>query len=288
MVFYSGNFWWSRGSHISTLPSHIEDYYTAPEDWILKKKDGIFQAFSSGIQGQGHYNFNYPASKYMSENDLNKILPNDFYIDAYKLHHFDKNKGNQEYINDYFNNSNISYNRESIVDIFLDKLPKHFDFDFYKNDALLTNYSLEELIVHWFTQGKFEERKFNKNTIVPKNFDYNFYRENNEDLKDFTDSELIIHWNLYGKNENRIYSLADSFNYTFYKNYYSDLKHLSDNDLLNHWIKNGKNEGRIYNFDFNFYRNKYNDLKLLSDKELTIHWLKYGENEGRISKIIHK
>jgi hypothetical protein len=33
-IHYAGNFWWSTAKHIQTLPNHIPDYYTAPEDWI--------------------------------------------------------------------------------------------------------------------------------------------------------------------------------------------------------------------------------------------------------------
>jgi len=84
MVFYSGNFWWATGHHIMHLPTHIEDYYTAPEDWILRRKEGVFQAFSSGIQGEGHYNENFHESRYMQPDDINKILPDNFYIDTYK------------------------------------------------------------------------------------------------------------------------------------------------------------------------------------------------------------
>ena len=289
-VFYSGNFWWAKSTHIAELPTHIEDYYTAPEDWILRKKDGIFQAFSSGIQGEGHYNQNYPQSLYMPENDLNKILPDDFYIDTYKLYNFNSNKNtNQEYIEHYLQNntnSNIRYNREAIIEVFLNKLPKLFDLEFYKSsDTSIINYSLEELIVHWFTIGKYEEREISKNMKIPKNFDYNFYREYYKDLKDLNDEELLLHWNLHGKNEKRKFNLESDFNYIFYRNYYKDLNNFTDDELLNHWRNNGKKEGRNYIFDFNFYRNKYNDLKLFSDMELIHHWINHGQKEGRLCKM---
>jgi hypothetical protein len=38
-TFYSGNFWWATCEHIKHLTKYIDDYYTAPEDWILKKHD---------------------------------------------------------------------------------------------------------------------------------------------------------------------------------------------------------------------------------------------------------
>jgi GR25 family glycosyltransferase involved in LPS biosynthesis len=41
-IHYSGNFWWSTIKHIKKLPNYIEDYYTAPEDWILINKDNMY------------------------------------------------------------------------------------------------------------------------------------------------------------------------------------------------------------------------------------------------------
>lgn len=296
MVFYSGNFWWAKAEHVSHLPTHIEDYYTAPEDWILRKKDGVFEAFSSGIQGEGHYNMNYPDQNYKQGDDLNKILPIDFYIDAYKLYHFDKNKkSNEQYIDDYFINgirSGIRYNREAIVDVFINKLPSNFNFDFYKNsNPNLKNYSVEEIIVDWFTNGILEKNKINNNIDIPPNFDYNFYRNNYNDLKDFNDIELVTHWNLHGKKEGRKINLYSDFDYNFYKTNYPDLRKLSDQDLLKHWIEHGEKEGRIYkklkipkDFNYLFYKKKYNDLSNLSDKELLSHWFSFGQKEGRTYK----
>jgi hypothetical protein len=43
---YSGNFWWSTIEHIKRLPNTIDDYYTAPEDWILKDKTGLYCAYN--------------------------------------------------------------------------------------------------------------------------------------------------------------------------------------------------------------------------------------------------
>jgi len=160
-VFYSGNFWWARSEHVACLPTHIEDYYTAPEEWILRKKDGIFEAFSSGIQGQGHYNMNYDESKYMQGDDISKILPIDFYIDTYKMYHADLNKNTSEqYLEDYFVNgikTGINYNRSEILNYF-NKSNEDFDFELYKSfDSQLSNFSNEQLIIHWFTKGIFEK-----------------------------------------------------------------------------------------------------------------------------------
>jgi hypothetical protein len=299
-VFYSGNFWWANSRHVALLPTEIEDYYTAPEDWILRVKD-YCQIFSSGIQGEGHYNFLYPESNYLMSDDVNRILPLEFYIDTYKMYHYDKSKtSNEEYLNDYFVNgvhTGINYSRDAIHNIFMVRLPKHFDIQFYKEHNSLNNYSDEEVIVHWFTIGISEKRQFNINIIIPQDFDYNFYRNKNDDLKELSNNELLEHWINFGKDEGRKYNLGynipDEFDCDFYKNRYSDLKNLSDEELVLHWINYGDEEGRIYKFDssipddfnFEFYRNKYQDLKDLTNKQLLSHWINHGDEEGRLYKF---
>uniref|UniRef100_A0A6C0L7V2 Uncharacterized protein n=1 Tax=viral metagenome TaxID=1070528 RepID=A0A6C0L7V2_9ZZZZ len=72
-IHYSGNFWWSKSSHIQRLSSFIPDYYTAPEDWVTMLYWGQIQVpihreyysvFNSGLEGMGHYTNAYPESKY--------------------------------------------------------------------------------------------------------------------------------------------------------------------------------------------------------------------------------
>lgn len=72
-VHYSGNFWWSKPSHIKRLSDHIPDYYTAPECWVTMLYWGLYQvpihreyysAFNSGLEGMGHYSNAYPESNY--------------------------------------------------------------------------------------------------------------------------------------------------------------------------------------------------------------------------------
>lgn len=65
-IHYSGNFWWARRNHILHLPTTIESYYTAPEDWIQIKRDNKYSAFDSGYQGAGHYIVTYPRKLYDS------------------------------------------------------------------------------------------------------------------------------------------------------------------------------------------------------------------------------
>jgi hypothetical protein len=61
---YSGNFWWSNCYHIRKLPTSIQAYYTAPEDWIQTIKINKCCIYKSGLQGFGHYTNLFPREKY--------------------------------------------------------------------------------------------------------------------------------------------------------------------------------------------------------------------------------
>ena len=80
-VHYSGNFWWATAKHIKRLPKYIKPYYTAPEDWIFLVKNNMYNVYSSGLQGKGHYFNLYNEDKYR--------LPKDFNIDIYRLYNKD-------------------------------------------------------------------------------------------------------------------------------------------------------------------------------------------------------
>lgn len=72
-IHYSGNFWWSKASHIRILSTTIPDYYTAPENWVTMLYWGrdtvpihreFYSVFNSGLEGMGHYSNRYPDSNY--------------------------------------------------------------------------------------------------------------------------------------------------------------------------------------------------------------------------------
>ena len=79
---YSGNFWWTKSSFLHNLPTEIGNGYTDPEDYISKNNKKMFNIFSSGLEGHGHYRNEYPKEKYE--------IPDDFDLDAYlKLNYKD-------------------------------------------------------------------------------------------------------------------------------------------------------------------------------------------------------
>lgn len=72
-VHYSGNFWWTKKSHIDRLSNYIPNYYTATEDWVTMLYWGqktvpihseFYSAFNSGLEGMGHYSNPYHESNY--------------------------------------------------------------------------------------------------------------------------------------------------------------------------------------------------------------------------------
>ena len=65
VLHYSGNFWWSKSSHIKTLNIKKRSYYTDPEFWVTSKKGGKY--LSLYLSGINHYNTTYPKEKYISK-----------------------------------------------------------------------------------------------------------------------------------------------------------------------------------------------------------------------------
>jgi hypothetical protein len=61
-VHYSGNFWWSKSSHIKTLPNCAFTCYNAPEFWVAGIKKGNYVClWESGVD---HYKQPYPKELY--------------------------------------------------------------------------------------------------------------------------------------------------------------------------------------------------------------------------------
>ena len=308
-MFYSGNFWWTKGSHLSLLPIKIKEHYTGPEEWILTKHDKRLNIFSSGIEGDGHYLQNYPRELYYLQEDRYLLdLPEDFNVYNYKrLNYQIKDKSIEFCINHFLTigkKENLLYKKSDVEKNINNILPLDFDFIYYRyyyND--LNNMSFEELKNHWLNNGKNEGRIYRGEYIIPEDFDFNFYRNNYPDLIHMSNIELIEHWNKKGKFTNRIYknisnnqnskiiknNLPLDFDVIYYKNKHDDLKNMTNEELINHWIQKGQYENRTYKHsnklpnDFipSVYQNIYPDLLNLSEEELKFHWLNNGIIEGR-------
>ena len=63
---YSGNFWWSKSSHIKTLKPTTSSNYLSPEFWIASKKHNCTYASLYKDRTVGYKNI-FPKEKYISE-----------------------------------------------------------------------------------------------------------------------------------------------------------------------------------------------------------------------------
>jgi hypothetical protein len=61
---YSGNFFWVKNNYLKILDNYINIGYNDPEFWLCLKPGKFFNAYSSGLEGMGHYNNPYPETIY--------------------------------------------------------------------------------------------------------------------------------------------------------------------------------------------------------------------------------
>lgn len=66
---YSGNFFWTTRRHLNTLPTTIGPGYYDPEFWLcssglIRGQPNCYNAFSSKLEGMGHYAEPYPENLY--------------------------------------------------------------------------------------------------------------------------------------------------------------------------------------------------------------------------------
>ena len=125
-------------------------------------------------------------------------------------------------------------------------------------------------------------------------FDYQFYINLYEDLKNLTKKDAYNHYLNKGKNENRIVNKAklyEIFDYDFYVNLYDDIKNINNkNEAFKHFINNGINEERFINIEFNKKYDKFNwelyihifnlDVELYNTKYKTLlYYIEYNNSD---------
>lgn len=191
------------------------------------------------------------------------------------------------------------------------------DFYYIDWDAYIIDNNLKKDIylakMHFINQGIFNNNiiiKYNKLYEVIKYFDYEYYKNNNLDLKHLNKDQLLEHFINYGFKEDRKYYNQNKkldkikdikdikdikensnfildynydsnhklyiFNLESYRKYNNDLKNLSDEDLINHYINFGKKEKRIFcdpvkEFDYVYYLKNNSDIKLNNINYLDIN-----------------
>jgi surface protein len=140
-----------------------------------------------------------------------------------------------------------------------------------------------------------------KRRILPKDFNWEIYKELNPDLKHLNKSEIEKHYFRHAQKENRINKskpetvnhLPKDFNWKVYKKLNPDLNHLDKIKTEKHYLKHGQKENRIYKYkqvinkqlpkDFNWevYTYLHKDLRNLDKPKAINHYLKHGKKENR-------
>jgi hypothetical protein len=73
-LHFSGNFWWSKSSHIKRLHEIVDHQYNSPEFWVTSVSGKYRSLWNSGVH---HYNNCYPSvlyeNKYMVITEMNRI-----------------------------------------------------------------------------------------------------------------------------------------------------------------------------------------------------------------------
>lgn len=162
----------------------------------------------------------------------------------------------------------------------------------------------------------------NTNLRLEDIFDPNYYRQQNPDLANLSNSEALFHFQIYGVEEFREFSpffdwnifiaqnpdliaptngqtlqnflsiglpqareFSDIFDLRYYRSANPDLLSLDNNQLFKHFLTFGLEEGRNFNslIDLNYYRAANPDLAGLSNRDLFNHFINVGLEEGRPS-----
>ncbi len=143
---------------------------------------------------------------------------------------------------------------------FLKKLELNdkFQFVFLGGDSKAININssnINHLKENW-NIDKYVDLSIENNVIykIPDDFNVEYYRLFNVELKNLSNVECINHF-LKEENKNKKYKIDDyikiqkvkkEFDVKFYRETYPDLNALSDTQLLKHWFECGEKEGRIY------------------------------------------
>lgn len=71
-LHYSGNFWWSKMSHIQNLKPITDNYYNSPEFWITSNRGNYISLWNSNIN---HYQELYPFNLYENKDNIIIFIP---------------------------------------------------------------------------------------------------------------------------------------------------------------------------------------------------------------------
>ncbi|MFB2936561.1 M10 family metallopeptidase [Aerosakkonemataceae cyanobacterium BLCC-F154] len=112
-------------------------------------------------------------------------------------------------------------------------------------------------------------------------FDPNYYRQQNLDLGNLSNSQALFHFQVYGIEERRNFS--QFFDWNVFTTQNPDLVELTNAQTLQNFFDVGLPQGRQFSniFDVNYYRTANPDLGGLDNNQLFRHFLNSGLEEGR-------
>jgi len=232
-------------------------------------------------------------------NNLEKFFDNNFYCNKY-----------QDILNSKYKDNALQH----FKNIGYEEKREPCDFQYIDWEAYILDNNLKNDIylakIHFINKGIFNNNiiiKYNQLYEAIKNFDHEYYKNNNNDLKHLNKDKLLEHFINHGFKENRTYFNKNKiinkdikinetineidklinyeydsnqnlymFNQESYRKYNKDLSYLSDDELINHFINFGKNEKRIFcepikEFDYDYYLKNNSDIKINNISYLDIN-----------------
>ena len=158
-----------------------------------------------------HFDINY----YLDNNPDIKLNKNNITLawQHYLYHgYFEGKTYNKNHVNNYLN---LDLLKKFNLDFKHDSLNSNISFDlsFYKlYNKDLTNFTNKELIEHFINNGLNEKRLY---CDIPKNFDIDYYLDNNPDIKISKDNKFLAwqHYLYHGYYEGKTYNVSHKNNY---------------------------------------------------------------------------
>jgi len=146
----------------------------------------------------GNNQFNYKSSMYIKHFPGREIHLNDF-LNSTKKYIYDFEVNIIDNYEKYFQKCNFkNYNELCII------YPRHTNSSLKEKLTFQgTNYACYQYEINLEDLNSSILTILTEIKLRTKNFDVNFYRQNNEDIAFYTDDELFIHWTKYGYYEGR-------------------------------------------------------------------------------------
>jgi asparagine synthase (glutamine-hydrolysing) len=183
---------------------------------------------------------------------------------------------------------------------YFNRMKEYIPYDFIPANYIALNPDLDpkyyddvESYIHYINHGRFENRVYTFEKVLPMDFDIRGYRCLNPEIAQYTDNQLRAHYANIGSKSNLQYNLRSLLPFDFDVDAYAylnpDLEKMTEYQLIYHYIHIGKKENRFYTkdgylpIDFNYkkYMKLNSDLIFTNERDAVIHYIKLGRSEQR-------